>query len=101
MDLVDRVHGNMNSSSHILSFTVRTLPDFRAPKMSNSTRKLDHVDTASTARIDRRQTVLAQIEAALLADKISVLEVKQEATGSDPYNNSYRPAANAWSRQAR
>jgi hypothetical protein len=93
----------VNSSGLILSTTVRPQPDHRPPKMSSSTRKLDHidhVDTASTARIDRRQTVLAQIEAALLADKISVLEMKQEATGSDPYN-SYRPAKNAWSRPAR
>ena len=52
----------------------------------NDTCKLDQVDTASTARIDRRQTVLAQIEAALLADKLSVVEMAEEGTGTDPYN---------------
>jgi hypothetical protein len=60
----------------------------------------DYVDTASTARIDRRQTVLAQIEAALLANKLSVLEVTQEVTGTDPYNN-HRPATGPWGKQAR
>jgi hypothetical protein len=40
----------------------------------------------STARIDRRQTVLAQIEAALLANKLSVLELAEENAGTDPYN---------------
>ena len=35
------------------------------PMASNDTRKLETLDIASTARIDRRQTVLAQIEAAL------------------------------------
>jgi len=58
--------------------------------------KLDTVDTASTARIDRRQTVLAQIEAALLADKLAVLELHEENTGTDPYNRAHRvPAAGA------
>jgi hypothetical protein len=61
---------------------------------------IDHVDTASTVRIDRRQTVLAQLEAALLADKISVMELPQEATGTDPYN-SFRPTTNVWSKPAR
>jgi hypothetical protein len=68
--------------------------------MDNSARKLDFIDTASTARIDRRQTVLAQIEAALLANKLSVLEVRQERTGTDPYNSG-RPAADTWVRSGR
>jgi hypothetical protein len=42
---------------------------------------------SDTARIDRRRTILAQIEAALLADKLSLEEVSQKATGSDPYNS--------------
>jgi hypothetical protein len=61
------------------------------------TKKLDHVDTSSTARIDRRQTVLAQIEAALLADKLSVYELVDESTGTDPYNQSRPPQPDAWS----
>lgn len=56
--------------------------------MPNDTQlKLDQVDTGSTARIDRRQTVLAQIEAALLSNKLSVLELRDDATGTDPYNS--------------
>jgi hypothetical protein len=39
-----------------------------------------------TARIPRSRTVLAQIEAALLADKLSVEDVSHKATGTDPYN---------------
>ena len=46
----------------------------------------DKPDTGSTVRIDRRNTIFAQIEAALLADKLSVLDVPEESTGSDPYN---------------
>jgi hypothetical protein len=51
-------------------------------------KKIDHLDMESTARIDRRQTVLAQIEAALLANKLSVLELAEENAGTDPYNRS-------------
>jgi hypothetical protein len=48
----------------------------------------DHeLDLNDTARIDRRRTILAQIEAALLADKLSLEEVSQKATGTDPYNS--------------
>lgn len=63
-------------------------------------RKLETVDTASTARIDRRQTVLAQIEAALLSDKLSVLEVAEEQAGSDPYNRA-RAIPGVWGKRAR
>jgi hypothetical protein len=58
--------------------------------------KNEPVDTSQTARIDRRQTVLAQIEAALLANKLSVLELTAESTGTDPYNRSRAPVAHAW-----
>ena len=40
-----------------------------------------------TARIDRRSTVLAQIEAALLADKLEIEPSSQPRTGTDPYNS--------------
>jgi hypothetical protein len=66
----------------------------------DTTPKLDHVDTSSTARIDRRQTVLAQIEAALLADKISVLELVDESTGNDPYNRA-RAGGDVWGKRPR
>lgn len=67
-------------------------------------RKLEVLDTASTARIDRRQSVLAQIEAALLSDKLAVLELAEEntATGTDPYNRAPRQAAGiAWDSRRR
>ena len=64
-------------------------------------RKIDQVDTSSTARIDRRQTVLAQIEAALLADKLSVLNLAEESTGTDPYNSGSPRAADHWGKRAR
>lgn len=44
-------------------------------------------DLEDTARIDRRKTVLAQIEAALLADKLSI----EGAQGTDPYNSGVYP----------
>jgi hypothetical protein len=43
-------------------------------------------DIEDTARIDRRNTILAQIEAALLADKLS-LEATATQANSDPYNS--------------
>jgi hypothetical protein len=73
--------------------------DLRA-HMTDSARKIDYIDVASTARIDRRQTVLAQIEAALLANKLSVLDVREERTGTDPYNSS-RSDPGPWARQSR
>lgn len=44
-------------------------------------------DTGDTARIDRRKSVLAQIEAALLADKLAIEELEQHG-GRDPYNTA-------------
>ncbi len=44
-------------------------------------------DLEDTARIDRRKSVLAQIEAALLADKLSI----ESAQGTDPYNSGVYP----------
>lgn len=44
-------------------------------------------DIEDTARIDRRKTVLAQIEAALLADKLSL----ESNAGTDPYNSGIYP----------
>ena len=62
---------------------------------SDDSRKPDSPDPAITARIDRRQTVLAQIEAALLADKLSVVELAEESTGTDPYNRG-RARPSVW-----
>ena len=66
----------------------------------DSATKLDYVDTSSTARIDRRQTIFAQIEAALLADKLSILELVEEGTGTDPYNRGRSPAE-VWGKKPR
>jgi len=71
------------------------MPSQEIPMASNDTRKLETLDIASTARIDRRQTVLAQIEAALLADKLSVVDFAEESTGTDPYNRG-RVKTSAW-----
>lgn len=40
-----------------------------------------------TARLDRRNTVLAQIEAALLADRPETQTSSLPRTGTDPYNS--------------
>ena len=50
------------------------------------------VDLSSTARIDRRNSVLAQIEAALLAGELGVANADQ---GGDPYNQG-KARADAW-----
>lgn len=67
---------------------------------SEDNRKPEPIDTASTARIDRRQTVLAQIEAALLADKLSLMDISEESTGTDPYNRG-RTSASVWDAKRR
>ena len=56
-------------------------------------------DLEDTARIDRRNTVLAQIEAALMADKLAVETTK----GADPYNSDVYPrvAGEVWRRRTR
>lgn len=66
---------------------------------SNLNTAAEAVDTSTTAKIDRRQSVLAQIEAALLADKLGVLELARES-GNDPYNRG-RVKADAWSAKRR
>ena len=49
---------------------------------------LDDLDTASTVRLPIRNTVLAQIEAALLAEKLSVSQAQARLKGIDPYNQA-------------
>ncbi|MEO8306881.1 MAG: hypothetical protein ABI616_02435 [Pseudomonadota bacterium] len=53
------------------------------------------LDPASTARLPLRNTVLAQIEAALLAEKLSVTEAQVRLKGVDPYNKA-PPKKDAW-----
>lgn len=64
---------------------------------TDSNSKLDQIDTAATVRIDRRQRVFAQIEAALLADKLTVAEVRDDSAGTDPYNSGRNPSS-AWNK---
>ena len=64
--------------------------------MSNpSANELDELDTASTVRLPVRNTVLAQIEAALLAEKLAVSESHAKTTGIDPYNKAV-PKPDTW-----
>jgi hypothetical protein len=51
--------------------------------------------TGDTARIDRRNTILAQLEAALMADKLALEEAA--SSGSDPYNSGvYKAVSGVW-----
>jgi hypothetical protein len=56
-----------------------------------------------TARIDRRNTILAQIEAALLADKLSLEATASPGTNNDPYNSGVFKVAKpgVWSKRSR
>ena len=38
--------------------------------------------------LDRQQATLLRIQAALLADRLAVIDLAGENTGSDPYNSS-------------
>jgi hypothetical protein len=61
-------------------------------------------DIEDTARIDRRNTILAQIEAALLADKLSLEATASQGSNSDPYNSGvYRGLGKpgVWGKRAR
>ena len=60
-----------------------------------SANELDELDTASTARLPIRDTVLAQIEAALLAEKVAVKESHAKTKGIDPYNKAV-PKTDTW-----
>jgi hypothetical protein len=55
----------------------------------------DDLDPATTARLPVRNTVLAQIEAALLAEKLSVSEAQARIRGIDPYNQA-PPRQDTW-----
>jgi hypothetical protein len=55
----------------------------------------DDMDTSSTVRLPVRNTVLAQIEAALLADKLSVSFDQARHKGIDPYNRA-PPDRDTW-----
>jgi hypothetical protein len=56
---------------------------------------LEELDPASTARLPVRNTVLAQIEAALLAEKLSVADSQARRKGIDPYNQVV-PRKDTW-----
>lgn len=58
------------------------------------------VKKGDTARIDTRNSILAQIEAALLSDKLELenAPAKRKAAGADPYNsgNVARAESGPW-----
>lgn len=58
---------------------------------------------AETAAADqRRHDTLNRLRAALLADRLSVLELTGENTGTDPYNSgSVRAPSHVWRRRSR
>ncbi len=57
----------------------------------DGTSKPQKIGLGDTARIDRRDTILAQIEAALLADKLAIEEAAASG-GIDPYNTGVHKA---------
>jgi len=59
------------------------------PKMSELHPQLpEPVDSSPTARLTIRKKILAQIEAALLSDNISISEAAVGLRGRDPYNQA-------------
>ena len=69
--------------------------------MSRPDTHLDQdLDPEDTARIDRRGTVLAQLEAALLADRLEVRDSRRDAAGRDPYDRS-PPGRDVWQTRKR
>jgi hypothetical protein len=60
----------------------------------------EELDTGSTARIDRRNTILAQIEAALLSGESTVVEGVRKVSGADPYNCG-RTGVDVWGSRRR
>jgi hypothetical protein len=55
----------------------------------------EELDPASTVRLPVRNTVLAQIEAALLAETLSIAEYNDSHKGIDPYNRA-APRRDSW-----
>lgn len=53
------------------------------------------LDPATTVRLPVRNSVLAQIEAALLAEKLAVSDATVRRKGADPYNQA-RAKTDAW-----
>jgi hypothetical protein len=53
------------------------------------------LDPATTARLPVRNSVLAQIEAALLAEKLAVSDATVRRKGADPYNQAI-PRPDSW-----
>jgi hypothetical protein len=60
-----------------------------------SRNEIDDLDPATTVRLPVRNTVLAQIEAALLAETLSVSEAQTGFRGIDPYNQA-PPRKDTW-----
>jgi hypothetical protein len=58
--------------------------------------------TEAAAADERRDDTLNRLRAALLSDRLSVLELTGENTGTDPYNSGgMRGPSHVWRRRAR
>ena len=58
-------------------------------------KELEQPDTATTVRPPVRSTVLAQLEAALLAETLTLSDPRSRDKGVDPYNQTM-PLRDAW-----
>ena len=77
--------------------TVRALPvtEAYAALQAEDPERAAALNPGDTARIDRRNTILAQLEAALMADKLALEEAA--SSGSDPYNSGvYKAVSGVW-----
>ena len=85
-DIFQQVVDGIRSSDVSLQATMSELnPQFPEP-----------VDESPTARLTIRKKILAQIEAALLADNVSLTEAAVGMRGRDPYNQELgRPETRA------
>jgi hypothetical protein len=60
-----------------------------------STLELEQLDMTATVRLPIHKTVRAQIEAALMAEKLSVSEIRARLRGIDPYDRA-EPGQDTW-----
>jgi len=69
--------------------------------MARDSSSTNEASLGDTVRIDRRNTILAQVEAALLSDKLDIPGAERKA-GGDPYNSGRSKATDSvWKGRAR
>jgi hypothetical protein len=82
-------------STSLMTIPTRTIaPTSRSPKAANS----------PSASDQRRSETLERIRAALLDERLAVLELSGEATGTDPYNSGVHRTlgrGDVWSKRSR